>query len=204
MGLFAPDWLTRIPPNLRPDGHKVKELEKLRRDFQIPHDVFAGMVVQSPATMKMTFEQAYLDLRKKYPQAKPKQIIAGVYQLRVISNRHAMLFQMGVQPSAPVGAQAARQAAWNSQIENAMREAENIVRHPEDYPRSSEYYLNQDMQTTDEVKAAYERDFSEAIKGSNSIEDLVRWFVTKEQYYERTPDPFRIRNQIDAILGWDG
>jgi hypothetical protein len=120
MGLFDPAWLKKIPANLRPDSFKVKELENLRRQFNIPHDAFPTFVMQSPGITKMIFEQQFVAYKKKDLRATNQEVFEAILQLRQFTNN----ISNGMTPEA---ARESLQQSWKlAAIKSAVEKIHTI------------------------------------------------------------------------------
>jgi hypothetical protein len=60
--LFKPKWFNLLPSNLRPDKKRISELEKLRREFDIPHEALATRIMGSPETTRKVQKQMLRNL----------------------------------------------------------------------------------------------------------------------------------------------
>ncbi len=125
MGFLDPQWVKVLPSNLRPSASQVQSLEELRTHYGIPHEAFAGLVMQSPAITKTIFEQQASELRRRIPGATVKQILAAVYETRLSCNR------------APLGAEAVK-----LKIARAMQEVNSIDELVRLVLRDERYYEN--------------------------------------------------------------
>lgn len=77
-----PAWLSEIPPSVRPGDSIARKLEELRLQAQIPHRVFASMVLQSPGITKILVESQYRDFRRRRPDATDKDLFHSILQFR--------------------------------------------------------------------------------------------------------------------------
>jgi hypothetical protein len=81
--LFKPKWVKSLPPNLRPDKKRIGELEKLRVEFDVPHEALALRIMSSPVTTRRG-ERDYLEiLRVQNPQASEKELLRTVLVSRM-------------------------------------------------------------------------------------------------------------------------
>ena len=76
-------WPEQIPHNLRPDETKCEELEKVRRRYHIPNDIFLGIILSSPAIARRVQENVYADAKKQMPDASEKDLLEAVFRSRV-------------------------------------------------------------------------------------------------------------------------
>lgn len=77
------EWLNIIPDeDLRPDSKRVKQLEKLRRRYDIPHEALAMRVISSVATTRKVQKQTYKILRMNHPDISEKELLKKLLHSR--------------------------------------------------------------------------------------------------------------------------
>lgn len=81
MQLFDPAWVKKLG-ELPLNSDQKDALEKLRKEYSVPHDVFAIMVLDSPGATRITLQKLEKLVRRDYPRATDKQILRGVLFLR--------------------------------------------------------------------------------------------------------------------------
>jgi hypothetical protein len=77
--IFAPKWskmLENIDSIL--SKKQIGELENLRNEFDIPHDVFSLAVSASSEFGKIIIERDYKNLKKEFPDAPEKKILTAL------------------------------------------------------------------------------------------------------------------------------
>lgn len=67
-------WLKMIPENLRPSEEKVEALERLRKEWGIPHQDLAGRVIDSRVTTEKIQAQMAQRFRSEFPEASDRKI----------------------------------------------------------------------------------------------------------------------------------
>ena len=72
-------WLEQIPHNLRPGETKCEELEKVRRRYHMPNDIFLGIILSSPAIARRIQENVYADAKEQMPDASEKDLLEAVF-----------------------------------------------------------------------------------------------------------------------------
>jgi hypothetical protein len=77
-----PSWLYEIPASVRPGEAIATKLEDLRQEAQIPHRVFANMVLQSPGLTKILVERQFRDFRRRRPVATDKELFTSILRFR--------------------------------------------------------------------------------------------------------------------------
>ncbi len=77
-----PSWLYEIPSSVRPDQAGAAKLEALRQETQIPHRVFANMVLQSPGLTRILVERQFRDFRRRRPVATDKELFTSILRFR--------------------------------------------------------------------------------------------------------------------------
>lgn len=79
---LVPVWLCEIPLSVRPGDSIAGRLEELRLQTQIPHRVFASIVLQSPGITKILVESQYQDFRRRRPDATDRELFTSILQFR--------------------------------------------------------------------------------------------------------------------------
>ncbi len=82
--LFEPRWARMIPRSHRPSRGRVRELERLRRERRIPHEVFVTVVLGSPGTAAAVQKHAYETIRKAQPNASERDVLLQVLAQRAL------------------------------------------------------------------------------------------------------------------------
>jgi len=83
--LFKPKWFNLLPLNLRPDKKRISELEKLRRAFNLSHEVLATGITSSPETTRKVQRQMLKKFRNINPEAPEKELLKMVLISRITS-----------------------------------------------------------------------------------------------------------------------
>jgi len=83
--LFKPKWFNLLPSNLRPDKKRISELEKLRRAFNLPHEVLATGIMSSPETTRKVQRQMLREFRNLNSEAPEKELLRMVLISRITS-----------------------------------------------------------------------------------------------------------------------
>jgi hypothetical protein len=73
-----PRWGELLPPNLRPDKKRIKELEKLRSALKMPHEALAVRIISSPITTRRIQSNSLETLRILNPEASEKELLRMV------------------------------------------------------------------------------------------------------------------------------
>jgi len=76
-------WFEQLPRNLRPDDEKVAELEKLRCQYHLPNDLFAGILLGSPEITRQVQKNIYNLAKEKMPKASEKELLEVVFRTRI-------------------------------------------------------------------------------------------------------------------------
>ena len=79
------EWLDQVRPDAHPEFHKIDELEEHRRSYNVPHNLFALIVMGSPWVTRRVQESVYKDLEKKMPQASEKELLKAVFKTRAFA-----------------------------------------------------------------------------------------------------------------------
>jgi hypothetical protein len=73
--LIKPKWVRMLPSYLRPDKKRIKELEKLRSEHDITHDLLTMCVMSSPISTRKVQRIYFTALISEYPQASMKELL---------------------------------------------------------------------------------------------------------------------------------
>jgi len=84
-------WVAQLPPYLRPDQAKCEELERVRRRYHLPHDMFLMILTSSPATTRRLQEHFYTEASERMPEASEKERLEAVFRSRVFPQNPAGL-----------------------------------------------------------------------------------------------------------------
>ena len=129
MSLFDPRWANAedvkfILPNLT--GNQKKELEKLRQQWNIPHETFVLALVGSPGATKMTIETVIMRWRKHYPTITPKQMFALVYWEQLTRNSPKFESDIALAQRSPKHQEQFKRE-WEKGIESAIKDPEQFA-----------------------------------------------------------------------------
>ncbi len=69
------EWLKLLPEQLKPNGKLVRQLERVRRDFDMPHEEFAFRVGNSPIVFRKVIESTVEQLREDDPTASQRDLL---------------------------------------------------------------------------------------------------------------------------------
>lgn len=81
--LLSPRWVGMLPRHLRPEKEKIKELEKLRKNYNIPHKLFSLRVLSSPSTTIKAQRESFKRLKRINPYASEKKLLRMVLKERL-------------------------------------------------------------------------------------------------------------------------
>jgi len=84
-------WFEQLPRNLRPDDEKVAELEKLRCQYHLSNDLFAGILLSSPEITCQVQKNIYNLAKEKMPKASEKELLEVVFRTRIFPQNPAGL-----------------------------------------------------------------------------------------------------------------
>ena len=77
--ISTPQWSKMLPNiDLILSKRQIRELENLRNEFDIPHDVFSLGVSASSEFGKIIIERDYKNLKNEFPHAPEKQILTAL------------------------------------------------------------------------------------------------------------------------------
>lgn len=88
--IFKPKWvklfLASFPPQshayLCPSNKQIKELERVRYEHSIPHDVFVGRIITSSSTTRKNQKYCYDVAKIRNPEASEKKLLREVFTSR--------------------------------------------------------------------------------------------------------------------------
>lgn len=83
--LFKPKWFNLLPSHLRPDKKRMSELEKLRRAFNLSHEVLATGIMSSPETTRKVQRQCLRNLKNQNPGAPERELLKMVLISRIMT-----------------------------------------------------------------------------------------------------------------------
>lgn len=84
-------WLEQLPRNLMPDERQIEELEKLRRRYRLPNDMFLTILCGSPVITRRVQENVYATAKRRMPNASEKELLEAVFKSRVFPQNPAGL-----------------------------------------------------------------------------------------------------------------
>lgn len=84
-------WLEQLPRNLMPDERQIEELEKLRRRYRLPNDMFLTILCGSPVITRRVQENVYATAKRRMPNASEKELLEAVFKIRVFPQNPAGL-----------------------------------------------------------------------------------------------------------------
>jgi len=76
-------WYEQLPHNLKPDESRCEELEKLRKRYHMPNDIFLSVLLSSPMITRRVQENAYTKAKEQMPNAPEKELLEAVFRSRV-------------------------------------------------------------------------------------------------------------------------
>lgn len=88
---FKPKWVKMLPDYMRPDNNKIGQLEKLRADLNIPHDIFSMRIASSQATTRKVQKYFLEEYRRQMPNASEKELWMMVLASRVDTYKNKIL-----------------------------------------------------------------------------------------------------------------
>jgi len=84
-------WSEQLPRNLRPNERQIEELEKLRRRYRLPNDMFLMILGSSTAITRRVQENVYANAKQRMPKASEKELLEAVFKSRVFPQNPAGL-----------------------------------------------------------------------------------------------------------------
>ena len=81
--LLEPEWISLIPENIRPDRKSIDKIERLRAQFNIPHEAMMMRVVQSRVTTRKVQRNVLDYCRNLCPDYSEKELLKLVLRSRL-------------------------------------------------------------------------------------------------------------------------
>jgi hypothetical protein len=75
---FKPKWFSMLRQECRPPSEKVKTLESLRQQYNIPHEPFSLRILSSPSTTRQLQRHLLGEAKAKMPNADERELWGGV------------------------------------------------------------------------------------------------------------------------------
>jgi len=96
--LFKPKWVRMLPANLRPNDKCIKQLEKLRVQYEMPHshDLMMMRVAQSKTTTRKVQRNALGYYRRHSPNASEKELLRMVLISRLRSSQLTNVYNLPI------------------------------------------------------------------------------------------------------------
>ena len=91
MFFFKPQWVRTLPDYIRPGSDVIAKLEKLRKELDIPHDMFAVRVASSPVMSRRVQKHFLEDFRRQLPNSTEKELWIMVLASRVDTHKNKIL-----------------------------------------------------------------------------------------------------------------
>jgi len=88
---FQPRWYKRLPEHLRMPTEKLRDLETLRKEFQLSNEAFVASIALTPWAVIRTQEDCLEKCRQLAPDATEKELWASV----IFSRLNAILVNRG-------------------------------------------------------------------------------------------------------------
>ena len=82
---FKPKWFNMLRQECRPAPEKVKRLESLRQQYNIPHEPFSLRILSSPSSTRQLQRHLLAEAKAKMPNADERELWGGVLISRLSS-----------------------------------------------------------------------------------------------------------------------
>jgi len=80
---LRPRWLKLLPKYVWPNESKIKHIEKLRKEFDIPHEMLAMRIANSRATTIKVQKHFLEEYRREFPNLSEKELWICVLTSRI-------------------------------------------------------------------------------------------------------------------------
>ena len=101
MFFFKPKWVKNLPGYMRPDNNKIEQLEKVRLQFNIPHEIFAMRIASSRAVTKKVQKHFLKEYGCQFPNASTKELWMMVLASRVDTYKNKILSDISTGITTP-------------------------------------------------------------------------------------------------------
>jgi len=91
---FKPNWFKTLPKNIRPENNKIERLEQLRKQLDIPHELFVMIIDRNPATTRKVQKRILEESRRLYPDAAEKELWMMVLLSRTETLKNVLISEM--------------------------------------------------------------------------------------------------------------
>lgn len=98
---FKPAWVKILQEYMRPDNNKIEQLEKLRTQSNIPHDIFAMKIASSPVTTRKVQKYFLEEYRRQVPNASEKELWMMVLMSRMDTHKNKILTDVSMGSITP-------------------------------------------------------------------------------------------------------
>lgn len=93
---FKPKWVKMLPDYMRPDNNKIEQLEKMRTQFNILHEMISERIASSSATTRKVQKHFLEEYRRQVQNASEKELWMMVLASRVDTYKNKILTDISV------------------------------------------------------------------------------------------------------------
>lgn|GEM_PF-3442403 len=172
--MLEPKWVKQLAtwrPYLLLETKQIKQLEKLRREHDIEHDVLFWLVMGSRVSTRRFLRHMLEDYREHHPEASEKELFKMMVARKIMFRR---LFRRAV----------------NSGTDDM----------PPNYPKIHESEYKEDDGTMVGTYSIDEQELNQVMEGINSFDDLCEYIISMDEQKQASADPLGIGERIDQIL----
>ena len=132
-------WVKILPDYMRPQNNKIEQLEKLRKQHGIPHEVFAMRVQSSRATTRKIQRHFLEEYRRLSPDASEKELRMMVLLSRTDALKNYLLADMAT------GGMAQEEAKNKiDEFSKILEEFQDVIKKIDSFEEFCEYIINVD------------------------------------------------------------
>jgi len=91
MFFFKPRWVRTLPYYMRPGSSIIAKLERLRKEVDIPNDMFAAQLASSPIMTRRVQNNFLENFRRQFPNSTEKELWIMVLASRVDTYKNKIL-----------------------------------------------------------------------------------------------------------------
>src|SRR3990172_7724793 len=132
-------WVKILPDYMRPQDNKIEQLEQLRKQLSIPHEVFAMKIQSSRATTRKIQRHFLEEYRRLSPDASEKELWMMVLLSRTDALKNYLIADM-------VTGGMAQEEAKNKidEFSKILEEFQDVIKKIDSFEEFCEYIINVD------------------------------------------------------------
>lgn len=137
--LFKPKWVKELPNYMRPNDDQIVKLEKVRSQFNIPHEFFLMRVASSPAITRKVQRYILEESCRNAPDASEKELWIMVLMSRMDTYKNKILNDV----STGVISQSSAEKNFDKMMK-IIEQYEEIVKRIKSFEELCDYIISLD------------------------------------------------------------